>query len=88
VRAPFPCCTPIGRLGVIYDSQLAGIHKNTPLTGGSSHILIEKLPKTTFLDKNLTRYNSNTFFERNRFRIKIFLLHVILTCIDSKFRES
>ncbi len=30
VRAPSPCCTPIGRLGVIYDSHRAGIHKNTP----------------------------------------------------------
>jgi hypothetical protein len=29
VRAPLPLHTPIGRLGVIYDSQPAGIHKNT-----------------------------------------------------------
>jgi hypothetical protein len=29
VRAPTPRCTPIDCLGVLYDSQLAGIHKNT-----------------------------------------------------------
>jgi hypothetical protein len=28
-KAPLPCCTPIGRLGVTYDSQPAEIHKNT-----------------------------------------------------------
>ncbi len=29
VRAPLSFSTPIGRLGVIYESQLAEIHKNT-----------------------------------------------------------
>jgi hypothetical protein len=29
VRAPSPCRTPIGHLGVIYDSQQVGIHKIT-----------------------------------------------------------
>jgi hypothetical protein len=29
VKAPLPCCTPIGCLGVIYNSQLAGMHKTT-----------------------------------------------------------
>ncbi len=29
VRAPLPLRTPIGRLGVIFDSQPAGIQKNT-----------------------------------------------------------
>jgi hypothetical protein len=29
VRAPLPCHTPVGHLGVIYDSQLTEYTKNT-----------------------------------------------------------
>ncbi len=29
LRDPLPCCTPIGRLGIVSNSQLAEIHKNT-----------------------------------------------------------
>jgi hypothetical protein len=41
--SPLPLArTPIGHLGVIYDSQPAGIQKKTPQTGGSSYFLFEK----------------------------------------------
>jgi hypothetical protein len=44
----------IGRLGVVYDSQPAGIHKNTSQTGGCSYFSMEKSLKTTsFQNKNL-----------------------------------
>jgi hypothetical protein len=52
VRAPLPHRIPIGRLGVIYNSQPSEIHKNTTTTGGSSYYLIEKSPKQPFY-KNL-----------------------------------
>jgi hypothetical protein len=51
LRASLPHCTPIGRVGVIYDSQLVEIHKNTT-TNRWKHLyyfLIEKSPKTAFL---------------------------------------
>jgi hypothetical protein len=41
VRAPLPHRTPIGHLGVIYDSEPAEIHK-LPQTGGSSYFFISK----------------------------------------------
>jgi hypothetical protein len=57
VRAPLPYSTLIGRLGVIYDSQPAGIHKNTN-TQKHYHkqvealsFLIKELPKTSFFKK-------------------------------------
>jgi hypothetical protein len=37
--------------------------KTPPQTGGSSYILIEKLPKLHILEKSLARYNFNTFCE-------------------------
>jgi hypothetical protein len=62
VGASLPRCTPIGCLGVIYDSQPVKLQKNTttnrwklnyrkiPLqTGGSSYFLMEKIAKTDFL---------------------------------------
>jgi hypothetical protein len=49
VRAPLPPChTPIGRPGVIQDSQPAEIRKTPPKTGGSSYFLIEKPPTELF----------------------------------------
>jgi hypothetical protein len=48
-----PCCTPIGCLGVKFDSQLTGIHKTPQQTNGSFCYFIEKSPKTAFFDKNL-----------------------------------
>jgi hypothetical protein len=52
--------TPIGCLGFIYDSQLAGIlyTKMPPESDGC-----EKSPTATFKKKSLTRYNFNTFCE-------------------------
>jgi hypothetical protein len=48
VRAPLPRRTSIGRVGVIHDSQLAGIHKKPQQTGGCSYFLIEKSSTTAF----------------------------------------
>jgi hypothetical protein len=45
-ESPLLPCAPIGCLVVIYDSQLAEIHKIPPQTGRSFYFLIEKLPKT------------------------------------------
>ncbi len=47
VRAPLSCCTPLGCLGLLYDSHPAGIHKNTTTSRWKI------LPITIFLDKNL-----------------------------------
>jgi hypothetical protein len=55
VRAPLPRRIPIGRLGVIYNSQLPEIHKLPPQTGGSSYFLIEKSPKTAFFITTLNK---------------------------------
>jgi hypothetical protein len=41
-------CTAVW-LGVIYDSQLAGIHENTNRNRWMLLLLIEKSPKVTFL---------------------------------------
>jgi hypothetical protein len=49
LRAPLPCRTSIGRLGVINDSNRPKYTKIPPQSGGSSLFLIEKSSKTAFL---------------------------------------
>ncbi len=48
LRAPFPCRTSIGRLGVLHDYSRPKSTKMPPQTGGSSLLLIEKSSKTAF----------------------------------------
>ncbi len=48
-RGPLPYRTPIGQLGVIFESKPAKKKKKIPpQTGGSSYFLNEKSPKITF----------------------------------------
>jgi hypothetical protein len=59
--------TPNGRLGVIYDPSWLEYTKMLPETGGCSHFLIEKSPKTSFLIKTFKDIILKHFL-RNRFR--------------------
>ncbi len=84
---PFPCCTPIGLLGVIYDSQPAGMHTNTTTNRWKLLRFDWKMSKTTFFwIKPLTK-KILLDFVRNRSGKKILLLQAILSNISSNFRE-
>jgi hypothetical protein len=69
VRVPSPCHTPFSHLDVIYDSQLAQIHKNTTTKRWKLFLFEEKLPKTA-LKKKLEQDLILKHFVRNRSRIK------------------
>jgi hypothetical protein len=74
-------CTPIGHLGVIYDSQ----------PGRWKHLHFDwkiVLKNYFFIYKPLTRYSILRHSVSTSRVKKIFLLQAILSCISSKSRES
>ncbi len=71
VRAAFPRRTPIGHLGVMYDSQPAEIHKNTTINRWQALVfyILENRLIQHFFKENLLQDIILIHFVRNRSRI-------------------
>ncbi len=69
-ESPPPFAASFGRLGLIYDSQLAGIHKNTTTNRWKLLYFDWKIAKTRFFCTNLEQDIILIHFVRNRSRKK------------------